>query len=466
MTPTRPTVVVPTAQHGGDNATTGAGRRRARMIVAVLAVTQTVGYGALYYSFAVFLTPLAHDLHTSTTAVTGALTGAVLAGAAMALPVGVWLDRHGGRALMTAGSVAATVLLALMSTVDNLAELYAVWIGIGLASATVLYEAAFAVVVTWHPTPRGRANALLAVTVVAGFASSVFLPLTGALVQASGWRTATLILAAIHGALTIPLHAAVLRRPRSPRHTPSRHAEPDAAEARRAAVRRTLHDGQFWLLTLAFVASAAAVSTMSVHLVAYLLDAGHPATFAATTAGLLGVLSVTGRLATTGLQQRLRPATVVAAVFALQAFAAACLPLIGHTTVGAVIGVVGFGLGFGVATIARPALLADRYGTTGYATIAGLLTVPMTIAKAGAPLAAAALHTAADTYTPMLVAVALACTIAAAAVFTAGMNGAAAKNHRKVVVLHGPARAGWVHRGRRWWPATNIRRAPRAGSAR
>jgi MFS family permease len=393
---------------------TGADRRQARAIVAVLALTQTVGYGALYYSFAVFLTPLARDLHTSTTAVTGALTAAVLAGATLAVPVGVWLDRYGGRALMSAGSVAGTVLLALMSTVDNLAELYAVWIGIGLASATVLYEAAFAVVITWHPTPRGRANALLAITVVAGFASSIFLPLTGALVQAYGWRTAALILAAIHGALTIPAHAAVLRRP----PTPSRHAEPDTAEpdtadTRRAAIRGALRDSRFWLLTLAFVASAAAVSTMSVHLVAYLIDAGHPTTFAATTAGLLGVLSVTGRLATTGLQQRLRPATVVAAVFALQALAAACLPLIGPTTVGAVIGVVGFGLGFGVATIARPALLADRYGTTSYATIAGMLTVPMTIAKAGAPLAAAALHGTTHTYTPTLVAVAVACTVAA-----------------------------------------------------
>jgi hypothetical protein len=87
-----------------------------------------------------------------------------------------------------------------------------------------------------------------------------------------------------------------------------------------------LRDGRFWLLTLAFVANAAALSALSVHLVAYLIEAGHPATFAATVAGLLGVLSVTGRLATTGLQRRTRPATVVAAVFAVQALAARLQP--------------------------------------------------------------------------------------------------------------------------------------------
>jgi predicted MFS family arabinose efflux permease len=364
---------------------------------------------------------LARDLHTSTTAVTGALTTATLTGAAAAIPVGAWLDRRGGRALMSVGSAAGTALLAVMSTVDSLVGLYAVWVGIGLASAMALYEAAFAVVVTWHPTGRGRANALLSITVVAGFASSIFLPLTGALVHTYGWRTAAVVLAAVHGALTFPLHAAVLRRaPATLRGEPSEHRSREPGGARRAAVRAALHDRGFRRLALAFVAHAAALSALSVHLVAYLIAAGHPATFAATVAGLLGVLSVTGRLATTGLQRRIRPTTVVAAVFAVQAVAVGGLPLIGHSRTGAVVGVIGFGLGFGVAAIARPALLAARYGTTGYATISGLLTVPMTLARAGAPLAAALLYGLANDYRPVLAMVSVLCAVAAAAVLSVG----------------------------------------------
>ncbi len=379
-----------------------------RAIVAALAVTQTVGYGALYYSFAVFLVPVAHDLHVSTTAVTGALTLATLVGAALAVPVGRWLDRHGGRALMATGSVAGTVLLAAFGRVHSLAGLYAVWAGIGVASAMVLYEAAFAVVVTWYPGPRARAGALLAVTVVAGFASSVFLPLTGALVARYGWRTAALALAAVHGALTIPLHLAVLRR--APDRVP--------AQRRRAAVRTALRDRHFWLLTVAFVVHSAALSALAVHLVALLVDLGHSPGFAATVAGLLGVLSVTGRLAVTGLQRRLAPTAIVAAVFALQAVAAATLPITGHRAVGAVVGVTAFGLGFGVATIARPALLAARYDIGGYATISGVLTVPLTVAKAGAPLAAAALRGATGSYSPVLAAIGGACAIAALALLS------------------------------------------------
>ncbi|WP_436533577.1 hypothetical protein [Actinoplanes sp. HUAS TT8] len=48
--------------------------------------------------------------------------------------------------------------------------------------------------------------------------------------------------------------------------------------------------------------------------------------------------------------------------------------------------VVGFGIGFGVATIAKPVILAERYDTRRYATLAGVLVAPMTLAKASAPL--------------------------------------------------------------------------------
>jgi hypothetical protein len=111
---------------------------------------------------------------------------------------------------------------------------------------------------------------------------------------------------------------------------------------------------------------------------------------------------------------------VVAVVFAVQGVAAASLPLVGRDAVAAVIGVIGFGLGFGVATIARPVLLADRYDTRRYATIAGLLVLPMTLAKATAPLAAAALHARTGTYTPVFVLTGVACAVAAAALAAAG----------------------------------------------
>nr|WP_243709762.1 hypothetical protein [Micromonospora sp. 15K316] len=89
----------------------GGHRGDGRRIVAALAITTTIGYGSLYCAYAVLLRPIAATLGVSATVVTGALTASVLASALMAIPVGRWLDHHGGRALMIAGSIAATVVL-------------------------------------------------------------------------------------------------------------------------------------------------------------------------------------------------------------------------------------------------------------------------------------------------------------------------------------------------------------------
>ncbi|MBQ1048927.1 MFS transporter [Micromonospora sp. C51] len=380
-------------------------------MVAALAITSTVGYGTLYYAYAVLLRPMATSLGTSTTAVTGALTASVLAGALMAIPVGRWLDRHGGRALMTAGSITATALLVAWSQVQTVGQLYAVMTGIGIVSAMVLYEPAFAVIVSWFSADR-RATALLAVTIVAGFASTIFMPLTGHLVAHLGWRAALLTLAAIHGLVTVPLLSLTIRTPPPPTaSTPT--AQPDRSQ-RRAAASRATHDPRFWILTAALVAHGAATSIIAVHLVGYLTSRGHPATFAATTTGLLGVLSVTGRLVLTAARRRFAVTTIVATVFAIQAAAILVLPFIGDSRIGAVITVIGFGIGFGIAHLAAPALLTGRYGTTAYATIAGRLAAPVTIARATAPLGAAAILHTGGGYLLVLAAVAVCCVLAAA----------------------------------------------------
>ncbi|MEU8265120.1 MFS transporter [Micromonospora sp. NPDC048999] len=386
------------------------GGRHGWRIVATLAITSTVGYGTLYYAYAVLLGPMAASLDASTTAITGALTASVLAGALMAIPVGRWLDRHGGRALMTVGSLTATALLMAWSQVQTIGQLYAVMIGIGITSAMVLYEPAFAVIVSWF-TPDRRAKALLAITIVAGFASTIFMPLASLLAGHLGWRGALLVLAVIHGVVTVPLHALTVRQPP---HTTTASDVPTRPDGRRRAiVKAAMRDARFWILAATFIAHGAATSTMTVHLVGYLTSRGHAATFAATAAGLLGVLSVTGRLVLAGARRRLPVTTVVAAVFATQAAAVLAMPLLAGTRTGAVITVVGFGLGFGITSLATPALLAERYGTTAYATIAGRLAAPVTIARATGPLAAAVLlHTNGD-YQLLLAAVAACCALAA-----------------------------------------------------
>ncbi|MGP3964743.1 hypothetical protein ACTWPT_53200 [Nonomuraea sp. 3N208] len=135
------------------------------------------------------------------------------------------------------------------------------------------------------------------------------------------------------------------------------------------------------------------MATVSVLLITYLIHLGHTPVFAATTAGLLGVLSVTGRLVTTGLRRRGAAAPIAAGIFALQGIGALLLPMVGDTVPGAISCVLLFGIGFGVGTITRPHLLAERYGIAAYVTLSGRITLFSVAVKALAPLGAVALAT-------------------------------------------------------------------------
>ena len=74
-------------------------------------------------------------------------------------------------------------------------------------------------------------------------------------------------------------------------------------------------------------AATLATSIVTVHLVVYLREQRYSAGFAATWTGLLGAMSVTGRIAVTGLGRRWSLAAATAAIFASQALAVAVLIL-------------------------------------------------------------------------------------------------------------------------------------------
>jgi hypothetical protein len=413
---------------GGQDVSSLGGRRgvldrsdeqRGWVLVGALAVTETISYGVLAYAFSVFVVPLQRDLGWSLAALTGAYTVSTVVSGAAAVPVGRWLDRHGPRALMTTGSVLGTLLVLAWAAVDQLWELYAIWTGIGLVIAMVCYEPAFATITAWFGSQRFRA--LLVLTVVAGFASTIFVPLTGWLVQAHGWRHALVVLAVVLAVGTIPPHALLLRRPRAPLHGPPRPERDVPVPTRKAGGmpwRVAVHTGSFRWLAVAFCAATLSTTTISVHLVAALHEAGHPTRTAATWAGLLGAMSVTGRLSTTAIGRRLPLAIVTGGMFALQAAGAVVL-LAWHNRAALPLFVALFGIGFGLISLSRATLVADYYGVEHYASINGLLAALLTGARATAPTLAGVLRASSGSYRPVLVAVAVASGVAAAGMFAA-----------------------------------------------
>jgi MFS family permease len=370
-------------------------------IVAVLAVTETISWGVLYYAFAVFLPSMQRELAWSKTELTGAFSLALATSALAAFPVGRWLDRHSPRPLMTGGSLGAALLVLAWSQAHQLLLFYLVWVGIGLAMACVLYEAAFTVVTKWFR--ERRRQALTAVTLVGGFASFVFSPLSNWLIDAQGWRGALITLAVVLATVTVPLHALFLRPAPAPGDQEATPLVPGdiPAPLRELAAETAVGSSAFWHLTAAFVLSSFAISAVAVHLIPYLLEGGRSASFAAFAAGLMGVMQVPGRVVFAGTARLLPRSWEAPAVFLLQAVGLAVLAAT-TTATGVIAAVCLFGMGNGMATLVRATMIADAYGAAFYGSIAGISAAFATGSRAVAPVVAAGAYVAFNGYKPLL----------------------------------------------------------------
>jgi MFS family permease len=362
-------------------------------ITAAFSVTATVSYGVLYYAFTAFLVPMQRDLGWSTAELTGAYSLAILVSAVAGIPVGRYLDRRGPRTLMTGGAVAGALLVLAWSRVDGLAAFYAIWLGIGLVMAAVLYEAAFTVLAKHFAGAVERRRAMTAVTLVAALSSFIFVPLSQALIDAYGWRDALVVLAAILGAITVPLHAFALRgAPPDAAHDGDGEPPPAAGEV--------LRSGDFWMLSWAFFLAQFATVGAVLLAIPFLLERGHSAAFAAFAVGLFGVSQIPGRAVFAPLAERIAPAHSTALSFALGG-AGIAVAVAFDAAWAVVAGFVILGMGNGMATIARATVIADRYGRADYGVIAGVAASVTIAARAAAPVGAA-LYAAALGYPALL----------------------------------------------------------------
>lgn len=389
-------------------------------MLAALAWTELTSWGILYYSFSVFVAPMQRDLGWSRAALTGAFSLALLCSGVAALGVGRWLDRHGPRLLMTAGSCAAALLVLAWAGVRHLPVFYLIWLGLGIAMAAVLYEPAFAVVATWFLRYRSRALTIL--TFVAGLASVVYIPLAAWLIQAVGWRMALVVLAVLLAAATIPPHALVLRRHPHDLGLPPDGLAAPATSRREAAhpeprvpVREAVRGTPFRWLTAGFCLAFFVNVAVTVHFIPALLDHGFSTGFAATAAASIGLLALPGRLIFTPLGGRIPRRYVTAAIFAVQALGLGVL-VNAWSTAGVLVFVALFGIGFGAITPARAGLVADLYGARHYGSISGVLTLWITSARALAPVSVGLVYTALPHYEPIFWLLIVLAALAAAAI--------------------------------------------------
>jgi len=227
-------------------------------------------------------------------------------------------------------------------------------------------------------------------TLVGGFASTVFMPLTQLLIETVGWRSTLLVLGGLNLAVCLPLHALFVPGP--PVSCPPAVPQEDAPTAH--TIRTVLRGRVFVGLALWFTAYNAAQSAFIFQFVPLLTSWGVETMAMLTSVAIIGPMQVAGRVVLMCLSTRLETREIGLAVTVLLPAALLILLCLPHTLLWLGLVATLYGAGNGIMTIVRGIAVSDLIGRTHYGALNGALTVPTTVAKALAPVAAAALWSA------------------------------------------------------------------------
>lgn len=367
---------------------------------------------------------IAADTGWSETAVTAAFSAGSVTGGLVGILAGRVLQSRGPRPVMTTGSVVGTIAVLGVAWSPDYLVFFLGWVLAGAASAGLFYAPAFAALTGWYGERSVRAITTL--TLAGGFASTVFAPLTDALASRMSWRETYLVLAVVLLVVTLPLHAAVLRRPWPHRHWPPR----TDAEGPSVRDREILRSRTFVLATTAGTLMAFASFASLVYLVPLLVDRGMSTAWAAWALGLGGAGQVAGRVFYPWMTRRVDARRRAVLVIAAMAASLLGLAVVSEPTVVVVVLAVLAGAARGLFTLVGATLVSDYWGRERYAAISGVYNAPMLAAGALSPLLGAVVVDLTGGYVGLFVV--LAGAAALAAVLAASVRKAVAPDPREI----------------------------------
>ncbi|MBE1524936.1 MFS transporter [Nesterenkonia lutea] len=387
-----------------------------RTVLAGLCLTQIISWGVLFYTFPVLQPRIAEETGWSATALTAAFSVGLVVSGLLGIPLGRVLDRRGPRLIMTAGAALAVLGLLGVAAAPSYWVFLLGWLGIGMAMSGTLYPPAFAALTRWYGSRR--IFALTMVTLAGGLASTVFAPLTEILAVQLSWREAYVVLAMVLGAVVVPVHALVLRRPwpaeeveaaatsrgrveadvtraaarparSAAANSETPHAEPVLADTGYAP--RIMRSRPYILLVVGMALGAVAMYAGLINLVPMLVERGVSPMIAAWVLGLGGVGQVLGRLFYARLDRRtsVRQRSVI--IYALLALTTGALAWDITPTVLLVLISMAAGVARGILTLLQATAVTDRWGTREYGRLSGVLNGPMMLSVAVAPFLGAIL---------------------------------------------------------------------------
>jgi MFS family permease len=347
--------------------------------VLALGVTQVIGFGTLYYAFALIVPAVAAEFSVRPSHLFAAFSVGLLLAGFLAPRIGRLMDDTGAPRIMAVGSVLAAAALVALAVAPNFATFAIALVVLEFIALAVLYDAAFAsLAAIAGPDARRQITRL---TLIAGFASTLFWPLTEWLTETAGWRATYLCFAAMHLFVAFPLHFRMMRL-----HAPSPAAGRQEAlpEQPRFPLLPTAVAGRaFVFLALSFALSGLVISAMGVHMVST-LEASGLGENATAIAMMMGPAQVLSRIVEAVFGSRYHPLWTAILSSAALPLAMLMLVLPIPPLAAGIAFVVLSGMGQGLSSIVRGTVPLALFGAQGFGGMLGRLAVVRTTLSAGA----------------------------------------------------------------------------------
>jgi MFS family permease len=359
----------------------GIKQRPQLLVVTAIGIAQILAWGGSYYLIAVLARPIAADTGWPFGWVVGGLSLGCLATALASPWVGRLIDRHGGRPVLASSALLLAAGLIVMAAAPALAVYLLAWCIVGVGMAAGLYDPAFAALGRLYG--QEARHPITLTTLFGGFASTVCWPLSAFLVTHLGWRGTCLAYAAISLAIVLPLYWFGV-----PREATAVQSAAVAARMQQTAPAQRLWLA-YWLVAGNLTLAAIIMTVVSVHMLTLLQARGLTMAAAVGLGVLIGPSQVGARVIEMALARRRHHPLWTLVVSTVLTALGLGLMFGGESVIAA--GLVMYGAGAGIRSIARGTVPLALFGRDGYATLMGRLARPLMLAQAASPALGAAL---------------------------------------------------------------------------
>lgn len=373
------------------------------MAIAVV-MFATVGVG--YYGLAVFLQPLQEENGWSNAAVSGATGLYFSVTGVTGFILGPSIDRRGPIRFMTVGVTLVGVSALLLSQVDQLWQLYAVYLFQAIAFGMAGSVAVNSIMARWFITKRAKAMSISSTGVSLG--GVILSPLGTWLVGRGGVSLAALVMGALVLAIGLPIVTSVLVWDPAQVGLEPDGGAPDAAVASealgervqrrvwtRAEAARTI---PFWAIMIAFLLVLMAQTGFILHQIAFLTGRMGSANAAALALSTTAFGSIIARFALGQVADRLDKRRLSSALFALQGLAVLGLLMTQSRWISyALVMIIGFTIGN--IYMMQTLLVAEIFGLVSMGTVFGVIGLAAQVGSGLGPFAIGWLEDITGSYT-------------------------------------------------------------------